>query len=224
MVLFFSAGFFFDISDTYFILFMSIAKIQQLFYTKDTPQEYEPPMFQKAEDEGGMEWFSCDAPLYAEAGTVFTPYHHVKVSVYVQGTDKNKKGGVFQTNVKKDEIVSAIFHKREIDVEKDEVSQSPKGIEVDVGGASIGNSGRAIAPKNPCVVRDTQDTVPELHSAPEHDDVTMSQTLSLQLRVRKSQTSPKRKTVLNESTQEPQEPCQSPKRRRKNSITHRHIE
>lgn len=66
-------------------------------YTKNTPQDYEPPLFAKA-DEINSNWFD-DQPLYERAGRMSTPYHKLGISIRVRATQPNKHENVLKATL-----------------------------------------------------------------------------------------------------------------------------
>lgn len=69
--------------------------ICQLYYTPETPAEYEPPMFRPVPEENES-WF-VEKPLRASAGTFLTPFHQMRMTVRAQANAENRAAKVLDT-------------------------------------------------------------------------------------------------------------------------------
>lgn len=113
-------------------------------YTENTPKEYEPPLFKKAQEDE-KSWFE-DKPLRVSAGAVTTPYHQLSMSIRVTSDNKNKKARVLERRVK-------LNTKSAKSGAKAGVNTAEETIDLDVGG-SMGNTTRA---QVHCGIRESQD-------------------------------------------------------------------
>lgn len=68
----------------------------QLYYTPETPADYEPPMFRPVSEEGES-WF-VEKPLRASAGIFLTPFHQMRMTIRAQANAENTKARVLVTD------------------------------------------------------------------------------------------------------------------------------
>ncbi|KAI0561948.1 HORMA domain containing protein [Gracilaria domingensis] len=68
------------------LLIMSVVGIQ-LHFTEDTPDDYQPPLFKRAQEDA---WFVGDT-IDLVAGNVKTPFHSLKMQVYARNTEEHRK-------------------------------------------------------------------------------------------------------------------------------------
>lgn len=143
------------------LLYHSATTLKQLMYTKETPDEYEPPGFQKGCEED-IAWFE-DEPISVKPGKISTPFHNVSVTVRAQASSENIKAGVLKRRLEEEPDDSGqplIKNRTRRDIAETRVIQSKvvskqtqDHTEIDVG-RSDGNSVRVT---KGVVARDTQD-------------------------------------------------------------------
>lgn len=65
-----------------------------MYYTDETPEDYEPPMF-KAGPVESDHWFA-EMPLKVRVGVFTTPFHMVNMSIRAQTNEENVLAGVLK--------------------------------------------------------------------------------------------------------------------------------
>lgn len=194
-------------------LYLTISNGKQLLYTTNTPEEYEPPMFQKADDNVGLDWFLSDTPLHEDVGTVITSHHQISLRIFVQDSTDNRKRGVLKPSPT--DLIGELSQEGEESV-LDSGDSSFK--DIDVGGSSAGNTGRVVERNGTCVLRDTQ----QLDSPGVTTEKRMDTDLQLEstqhdTQKARVQVSLKRK-ILSDNAHEPPHTARCEKRQKKNSF------
>lgn len=140
-------------------------------YTRETPDEYEPPGFQRG-CEQDVAWFT-DEPISVKPGKVSTPFHNVSVTIRAQPSPENLKARVLKRRLEgdphpptgpllKNATRKGVAHTKSVG--KNNATDDPhQNTEIDVG-PSDGNSIRVT---RDVVIRDTQDEM-DTDESPHH--------------------------------------------------------
>lgn len=120
-------------------------------YTRETPDEYEPPGFQKGCEED-VAWFN-DEPISVKPGKVSTPFHNVSVTIRAQASPENIKARVLKRHQGGNLKRGATTQINDTAAKDATANRIQDITHIDVG-PSDGNSARIT---KDIVVRDTQD-------------------------------------------------------------------
>lgn len=184
---------------------------KQLLYSKGTPEEYEPPLFQKGDEDFSFDWFLSDTSLHEPVGAVVTPYHQIDLKVFVQDSTDNRKNGVLKPST---ELTGDVINEGEESVFESQGDGSFMNTEG--GDGSVGNARHRGEHTDTGVKRNAQQLTQ--HDATSDESVVVDlQPESTQHSDQKRQGSLKRSILSSRDAHDPSDAAHNKKRLKKNS-------